>query len=176
VGVIDADQGLFSSDFRASERLAQLLVQVAGRAGRGARPGEVLIQTHCPEHPLLHTLVTQGYDAFARQLLTERERAGLPPYGALALLRAEAKEGALAEALLNEAAHAAAAAPGVSVLGPVPAPMARRAGRERRQLLLQAAERAPLRQALRHALAVIEASPDARRVRWSVDVDPVEMF
>ena len=176
VGVIDADQGLFSSDFRASERLAQLLVQVAGRAGRGARPGEVLIQTHCPEHPLLHTLVTQGYDAFARQLLTERERAGLPPYGALALLRAEAKDGALAEALLNEAAHAAAAAPGVSVLGPVPAPMARRAGRERRQLLLQAAERAPLRQALRHALAVIEASPDARRVRWSVDVDPVEMF
>ena len=92
MGIVDADQGLFGTDFRASERLAQSIVQVAGRAGRADRPGEVLIQTAWPEQPLLTLLVQKGYTAFAEQALTERREAHWPPYASLALLRAEAPQ------------------------------------------------------------------------------------
>ncbi|MCU0935998.1 MAG: primosomal protein N', partial [Gammaproteobacteria bacterium] len=139
VGVIDADGGLFSADFRAGERLAQRILQVAGRAGRGDRPGEVLIQTHHPEHPLLRSLLTEGYGAFAARLLAERREAGLPPYAAAALLRAEAVDEAAALAFLGEARDLLppqTAADPVQPLGPAPSPMERRAGRHRAQLLL----------------------------------------
>jgi len=181
VGVVDADGGLYSADFRATERLAQLLVQVAGRAGRGTRPGQVLIQTRFPDHPLLRTLVRDGYRAFASAALTEREAAQLPPFSHQALLRADAREMDQAQAFLEQAAgvvqrHQRSDPSGVEVWGPVPAPMARRGGRQRAQLLFQAAQRDRLHHAL-HAFAdQVHTLPNANRVRWSLDVDPVDLF
>ncbi|PWG64856.1 primosomal protein N' [Spiribacter halobius] len=173
VGIIDADQGLFGADFRAPERLAQLIVQVAGRAGRAERPGEVLIQTHHPEHPLLQTLIHHGYPAFAQAALAERQAAGLPPERSLALLRAEAPGAAAPRAFLD-AARNTAPATRVELLGPLPAPMERRAGRYRAQLMLQADARRDLHALLDVWLPRVAALPEARRVRWSIDVDPVE--
>ncbi len=179
VGILDVDQGLYGADFRATERLAQLVVQVAGRAGRGEHPGEVLLQTRHPEHPLLRTLLERGYPAFAEAHMAEREAAGLPPYGAVALLRAESVHAEapyrFLEAALAHGRAADAAAAGAELLGPVPAPMERREGRYRAQLMI----RAPTRGALQRFLAAwapgLEALEGGRRVRWSLDVDPVDM-
>ncbi|MBX3703333.1 MAG: primosomal protein N', partial [Steroidobacteraceae bacterium] len=139
VVVLAADQGLFGADFRASERLAQQIVQVAGRAGRGDRPGEVLIQTSYPEHPLLQCLIREGYDGFAARGLEERRAAGWPPYSHLALLRADAPARGEVRAFLQAALAAAPAPrpPGLRILGPAPAAMERRAGRHRAQLLIE---------------------------------------
>jgi primosomal protein N' (replication factor Y) len=177
VGIVDADRGLFSADFRAGERMAQLFVQVSGRAGRGEEPGRVLIQTHHPGHPLLHALIEGGYEAFAGTALEERRQAELPPFTNLALLRAE---------------HFAADAPGrfleearallerqrrrVQIFGPVPAPMERKAGRYRFHLLVQAARRPDLGEALRPWAQALEELPSGRKVRWSLDVDPQDMI
>jgi primosomal protein N' (replication factor Y) len=178
VGIVDADQGLFGTDFRSAERLAQTIVQVAGRAGRADRPGEVWLQTLFPDHPLLRVLLTEGYGAFARLALTERRQAGWPPWSALALVRAEAAERAPVFAFLEAvAAGARAGAPsGLEVLGPAAAPMERRAGRYRGQLLLKAAARQDLQRYLPAFRAGIAALPGQRRVRWSLDVDPAELF
>ncbi|WP_096363655.1 primosomal protein N' [Thiohalobacter thiocyanaticus] len=178
VGILEADQRLFSSDFRASERLAQLIVQVAGRAGRAERPGTVLIQTHHPDHPLLRRLVTEGYAAFAAAALAERRDTGLPPYASLALLRAEATDREAPREFLEQA-HALAlqqSGPEIEFWGPVPAPMEKRAGRYRAQLLVQSAARAALHRLLDAWIPVLAESPAARRIRWSVDVDPVDTF
>jgi primosomal protein N' (replication factor Y) len=174
VGILDADQGLFGSDFRSTERLGQLIVQVAGRAGRGEKPGVVFIQTHHPTHPLLQLLITEGYRNFAETLLRERFEAGLPPYAALALVRAETKAREATMAFLTEAKQQARASPvdGVAMLGPVPAPMERRNGRYRGHLLVHAPHRALLHRQLRVWIPQIENLKSARRVRWSVDVDP----
>lgn len=177
VAVVNADQGLFSTDYRASERLAQLIVQVAGRAGRAEKPGVVLIQTHHPQHPLLQQLAQSGYADFAVEALAERQAAQLPPYTYQALLRAEAEEASAAQNFL-----AAAAALGqpladeVELLGPVPAPMERRAGRYRAQLLLQARQRRSRHTFLQRWLDQVDALPAGRRVRWSLDVDPIDLF
>lgn len=177
VAVVGIDEGLFSADFRAPEKLAQLLIQVAGRAGRSHRAGEVVLQTHHPDHPLLATLLAGGYPAFAAAELAQREAAGFPPFAHLALLRAEAKQADLPEAFLRAArALLAAHAPAVTAHGPLPAPMPRRAGFRRAQLLLACAERPPLHAALDAALPAIRALPEARRVRWSLDVDPVDLY
>ncbi len=177
VAVLNADQGLFGTDFRASERLAQTIVQVAGRAGRADRPGEVLIQTHYPDHPLLATLLADGYDAFAQLALAEREAAGWPPFTALAVLRAEAVEPGAAGKFLRAARSAALALglPRVTLLGPAPPPMERRAGRYRGQLLLLADTRPPLHALLAAWLPRLEELPESRRARWALDVDPTEV-
>jgi primosomal protein N' (replication factor Y) len=177
VGVVDADGGLFSTDFRASEHLAQRIVQVAGRAGRGERPGQVLIQTHHPQHPLLQALVREGYSGFAVRALAERRQAALPPFSHAVLLRAQAPT---IEAALGFLDRARGVLPGglpdgLEVLGPVPAPMQRRAGRHRAQLLLQAGRRGPLHTLLERWLPDLEGLAGDRRLRWSVDVDPLEM-
>lgn len=176
VAILDADQGLFGADFRASERMAQLIVQVAGRAGRAQRAGEVVVQTHHPDHPLLRLLVNEGYPAFAAAALAEREAAGFPPYTAVALLRAEAAERRAPAGFLEHARQLAVAlaVPGVELWGPVPAPMERRAGRFRAQLMVQAAERGALHRLLEPWVAQLTRDPQARRVRWSLDVDPVD--
>lgn len=174
VAVVDTDGGLFSADFRGPERTAQLLLQVAGRAGRAKRSGEVLVQTHHPDHPLLHTLLHEGYGSFAKQLLAERQARGLPPYGHLALLRAEGRQPAPTEQFLADLRQCMLPS-GVTALGPLPAPMARRAGRYRAQLLLAASERRPLHHALTQLLDTAEHHPLAGRLRWSVDVDPQDM-
>jgi primosomal protein N' (replication factor Y) len=178
VGVVDTDQGLFSADFRAPERLAQLVLQVAGRAGRADKPGEVLIQTHHPDHPLLQQLVGQDYLAFADAALAERQDAGLPPFSSLALLRAEAPDRDAPGRFLEEAAALAREAdlPGVELFGPVSAPMERRQGRYRAQLLLQAAARADLHRLLGPWTPRLEQLKSARKVRWSLDVDPLDMM
>jgi primosomal protein N' (replication factor Y) len=175
VAVLNADQGLFGADFRASERLAQQIVQVAGRAGRGERPGEVLIQSAHPENPLLTSLIQEGYEGFARRALEERRAAGWPPYSRLALLRADAPDRAAVYAFLHEAAAAAPAAQGLRLLGPAPAAMERRAGRYRAQLLVEAAARPALKQFLDAWLARVEQLRHPRPLRWSVDVDPIEV-
>jgi primosomal protein N' (replication factor Y) len=182
VAILDADGGLYSADFRASERMAQLIVQVAGRAGRAEEPGKVIIQSHLADHPLLVQLTEQGYPAFAEQALSERRSAGLPPFAHLALLRAEAHKPGQAEAFLDEACSYAEQLqqelqlPTIELLGPVPAPMERRAGRHRAQLLLQAGSRAPLHKLLGAWLPILEAMPGGRAVRWSLDVDPIDLF
>ncbi len=182
VSILDADGGLFSADFRASERMAQLIVQVAGRAGRAEEPGKVIIQTHLADHPLLVQLTEQGYFAFAEQALSERRAAGLPPFCHLALLRAEAHKPGQAEGFLDEACTEAElllselTLTGIELLGPVPAPMERRAGRYRAQLLVQANARAPLHKLLNYWLTALEKMPSGRAVRWSLDVDPIDLF
>ena len=178
VVVLNADQGLFGIDFRSSERLAQSIVQVAGRAGRAEQPGEVLIQTEYPEHPLLERLTTGGYDAFAAAALEERREAGWPPYARIAVLRAEAPRREPAHHFLEQARARAspAADTKVEILGPAAAPMERRAGHHRAQLLLRAPGHAALQRLLAVWLPEIEALPEARRVRWSIDVDPLELF
>ena len=178
VAILDCDHGLFGSDFRAPERMAQLITQVAGRAGRRERPGEVLIQTHHPEHPLLDTLLREGYGRFARTMLTERREAALPPHTHMALIRSEAVDAEAPKAFLEAVREAGEAQCGDDVLlmGPVPAPMERRAGRYRAQLLLQAAQRSPLHALLRRLVPVLPDLPGARRARWSVDVDPQDML
>ena len=178
VVVLNADQGLFGTDFRAAERLAQTIVQVAGRAGRAERPGEVLIQTEYPEHPLLQQLINGGYDAFAAAALAEREQAHWPPFARVALLRAEA---AGREAPIAFLEHARALADGckvsgIEVLGPAAAPMERRAGHYRAQLLLHAPSHGPLQRLLAQWIPLLEETPIARKVRWALDVDPLELF
>lgn len=176
--ILDGDQGLFGVDFRAGERMAQLIIQVAGRAGRAEQSGEVLIQTHHPDHPLLRTLLTEGYHHFAAAALAERREAELPPYVNLALLRAEATSADTPSRFLTEAMALAAqlGIPEVSLLGPIPSPMERRAGRYRAQLLVQAAQRADLHRLLDVWLPPLTQLPSGRKVRWSIDVDPMEMI
>jgi primosomal protein N' (replication factor Y) len=177
VSIIDADGGFFSSDFRALERMGQLLLQVAGRAGRMEKPGKVIIQTHHPDHPLLHQLLQESYQQFAGALLQERAEACLPPYRFFALFRCEAH-------VLEHANHFMCAVRArlqpttkqLQLLGPVPAPMPRRAGRHRVQLLVQADNRVILQKFLKTAITEIDKISNKSRVRWSLDVDPVEMF
>ena len=177
VAVLDADGGFLSPDFRGAERTAQTIVQVAGRAGRGARAGEVWIQTHNPDNPNLVALVETGYAGFAAAELAGRSSARLPPFAAMAIVRAESADSAAADALLRRVVAtlraASMAAGALEVAGPVPSPLARRGGRHRHQCLAIAARRAPLHR----ALAALEAADiRAANVRWSIDVDPYDAF
>jgi len=177
VVIVHADQGLFSADFRASERLAQTIVQVSGRAGRASRPGEVLIQTEFPEHPLLRSLLDRGYDGFAEAALDERKAASWPPFSRLALLRADAPKLETALQFLLDARTAGEpVADGVELLGPVPATMARRAGRFNAQLLAQSASRVHLQRFLSSWIGGLEGTRRDSRVHWSVDVDPNDLY
>lgn len=175
--VVNADAGLYASDFRALEHSAQLLVQVAGRAGRASHPGRVLVQTLHTDDPHLRLLADQGYDALAEQLLEERRAAALPPFRFLALLRMESPKEEAATALGREAADmlrqwVAEHAPDVNCMGPVPAPMERRQNRYHMQLMLSAGRRSQLHAACARLTSWLEAKPEARRIRWSLDVDP----
>jgi len=177
VGVLGADNALYSADFRATERLFALLEQVSGRAGRASLPGEVLVQTDFPDHPVYAALVAHDYDRLAQALLRERELLGLPPFAHLALLTAEAPSRAAVDAFLQRAfdaarAIAASAHPGCEVYPPVTAALPRRAGLERGQILVQSTRRASLHELLpRWRAELAHAGP--RRVRWSLDVDPL---
>ena len=187
--ILDADQGLFASDYRATERLAQTITQVAGRAGRAARPGEVLVQTEYPEHPLLTRLISEGYDGFAASALQERREAAWPPFSRLAMLRAEDKDTARLDAFLRSALDSGrslgAAAAGTStagsaesvlkILGPATALIARRADYFRAHLLIEAESRAVLQRFLSRWLPVVESLPKPAGMRWSIDVDPLEV-
>jgi len=175
VAVLDADGGLFSDNFRGQEHMGQLLTQVAGRAGRGSLVGEVIIQTYNSTHPTLQALVQDGYNTFARRLLEERKQGRLPPFAYMALIRAEANNRALPERFLNAIRTAASQyTAGASVIGPMPAPMEKRSGMFRFQLLLDARHRPALQQVLATLMPILESHGDSRKLRWSVDVDPVD--
>jgi primosomal protein N' (replication factor Y) (superfamily II helicase) len=176
VVVLNADQGLFSTDFRAPERVAQSIIQVAGRAGRGNKPGDVLIQTEYPEHPLLVSLLDEGYDGFARTALAERAAAAWPPFAHVAVLRASAVELPPVIEFLRAARKLARPPRDLKLLGPAPAAMARRAGRHHAQLLLEAGERAPLHRLLTEWLPRVEELKMPRDLRWSLDIDPLDLF
>jgi primosomal protein N' (replication factor Y) len=177
VGIVDIDGGLFSADFRGPERSGQLLVQVAGRAGRADKLGTVYIQTHCPEHPALQALVNDGYQPFARQLLAERQLFSLPPISFSAVIRADATSLEGAEAFLKHIR--ASLAPGDtswSIVGPLPAPMTRKAGRFRAALILQSERRSLLHRQLHAACHIGDQLSKPQNLRWSVDVDPIDLF
>ncbi len=178
VGIIDVDSALFSADFRASERMGQLIIQVAGRAGRAEHAGEVLLQTHHPAHPLLLELLQKGYGSFAKTLLAEREITTLPPFGYMALLRAEAVKPEAALAFLNDVKNIIGTLkmPHIESQGPNFANMARKAGVHRAQLLLSSPQRANLQNLLKHLRQKLESLKSKQRVRWSIDVDPMEII
>ncbi|HET7198444.1 MAG TPA: primosomal protein N', partial [Burkholderiales bacterium] len=171
--VLNADHALLSTDYRAAERLFAVLVQVAGRAGRRERPGEVLVQTRYPSHPLFTALAAHDFAGFAEAQLAERERAGFPPFVFEAALRAEAKDLATAIAFLERCAALAEPPAGVRVFDPVPHVITRRAGYERAQLVMQSASRPALQSHLSALSASLFESPP-RHVRWHLDVDPIE--
>ena len=175
VGIINADQGLFGSDFRSDERMAQSIVQVAGRAGREQALGEVLVQTAFPDHRFWQRLIDAGYAGVSADALDERQSAHWPPFSRLALIRSAAHRRSDAHAFLDTARRLIEH-DNVRVLGPVDAVMARKAGRYRAQLLLQSADRRALHGALARLRPALEAHPAARKVRWSIDVDPIELF
>lgn len=178
VGLIDVDGALFCADFRAAERFAQLYTQVSGRAGRAGKRGEVLLQTHHPDHPLLQTLLHQGYDAFARQAIAERKTVFLPPFTYHAMFRADDHDNRQASQFLQQLREHLAATQtedgALWVLGPVPALAAKRSGRFRWQLLLQHPSRQRLQQILYGLRQYISTMPQAPKVKWTLDVDPIE--
>ena len=175
VGVVNADAALYSTDFRAAEKLFAQLTQVAGRAGRGTVPGEVLIQTNFPDHPLYEAVRRQDYASFAETALAERREAGFPPFAYQALLRAEAKDRDVVDRFLGQAAQAARRIVSkVEVYEPVPAPIARVAGRERGHLLVQSAAREDLQRFLDDWEPQLSTA-DSSKVRWALDIDPLDL-
>ena len=177
VGVVGADASLHAADFRAPERLFQQLMQVGGRAGRGELPGEVLIQTEYPMHPLYLHLARHDFDAFARMALQERRAAGFPPFTHQAMLRADAPALQDAVEFLRHARRLAEerAPEGLRLYDPVPMRMTRLARRERAQLLVESDQRAPLQAFLADWVAVLYRQRTARELRWQLDVDPLEV-
>lgn len=177
VAILDIDSAFFSADFRAIERMGQLITQVAGRAGREKSQGHVVIQTLQPKFPLLQTLINDGYHVFAEQLLQERKLANLPPFSYQILFRAETKQESQAIDFLSYVKTMAAAQNSdCKLLGPVPAPMEKRQGAYRAQLLLQHDSRAKLNKLSSYLVAKIEANPLAKKIRWSIDVEPEDLF
>jgi primosomal protein N' (replication factor Y) len=172
--VLNADSSLLSSDYRASERTFAQLQQVAGRSGRANLPGEVLIQTRYPDHPLDRSLVDHDFTGFARSLLAERRETGFPPYVFEAALRAEDRDAARALHFLQSAVERAPRSrASITVFDPAPMSLARLAGMERAQILLQSRSRPRLQTFLREWSAALYQMP-ARGVRWHLDVDPIE--
>lgn len=177
VGVLDADQGLYSADFRAMETLAQLVTQVTGRAGRGDKKGEVLIQTDQPQHDFWKQLIRHGYRSAAEDLLAQRQQMQMPPVCSWAVIRAESKERELAQQFLQEVLQLMqTTTQQVILLGPVPAIMERKGGRYRAQLLLMSEQRKFLHQLLDQTLPAVAKLKLARKLRWSVDIDPVDLI
>ena len=194
VVILDADSGLFSADFRGMEKTAQLILQVAGRAGRGDKPGEVWIQTLYADHPQLNMLLEGGYHGLAANLLQERKHIQLPPYSFMALLRTECSDKQLAEQVQNQAREfiqnwlnqywqgnllslneSQPDTTPVTLLGPFPAPMERRNGRFRQQMQIMSHERNSLHRVLDPLVHFLEGLKGIQKVRWNLDIDPIDM-
>ena len=177
VVVVNADQGLFSNDFRGSERLAQNIIQVAGRAGREKKKGQVIIQTEYPDHPFWPLLFQGGYKEIVEMTLMDRKSANWPPYSFIVLIRAQSHRKKYTWSFLEEAKKILISQkPNFSILGPVSAPMEKKASHYRGQLLLQSKGRKSLNQSLKMFIDEIERKKFVRRVKWSIDVDPIELF
>lgn len=177
VGIIDTDQALFSLDYRASERMAQIFMQVSGRAGRKDTPGDVIVQTRYPNHPLIKELAGHNYRQFAQLLLKERQQAKLPPFSFQALIRAEAVQKQAAVKFLSIARKElqVIAKNALDIYGPIMAPMEKRGGRYRLQLLIQADNRKAIQKFLSPWITLLDQLPEARGVKWSVDIDPYDI-
>jgi primosomal protein N' (replication factor Y) len=176
VGLLDVDGALFSADFRAPERFGQLYTQVSGRAGRADKPGKVLLQTHQSDNPILRDLLKRGYGEFARSQLKERQQALLPPAWHMVLIRAEAHLAEDADAFLARTSELLPQDKDFEIIGPIPAPLDRKAGKYRRQLILQAKSRQRLQTEFERVLAQIEQIPESKRCRWSIDRDPQDLM
>lgn len=175
VAILDMDGALFSFDFRATEQMAQLLVQVSGRAGRDSKPGSVAVQTYFPGHPLLQDLVNNGYDHFARTALQERKQTRLPPFSFQALIRAEAKYPSYPEQFLTDLVQTQQRHMTCEFAGPVPAAMEKKAGNYRYHLIIQSQSRKELHRCINDLLACADASESKNKVRWSLDIDPQDL-
>lgn len=176
--ILNADAGLFSSDFRGLERTGQLIMQVSGRAGRGNKEGQVVIQTYNPQHTILQTLITNNYTQLLETLLTERKALKLPPFEHLAMVRAESANSKDCERLLQAARHLIelyTPSSDFQILGPIPAPMERKQGRFRWQLLSKSSQRSTLHKTINILLQYLENKKIPRHIRWSIDVDPQDM-
>lgn len=177
VVILDIDGALFSSDFRTLERMGQLITQVAGRAGRAELPGHVILQTQHPDHPLLTTLLYQGYHALSDILLEERKQSMLPPFGYQILFKAASKNPTNAIKFLTWVKEQTIYTNQVvKVLGPIPAPIEKKASYFRAQLLLQSNNRKHLHKASELIIAKIDEYKNLRKIRWSVDVDPLDFY
>lgn len=180
VAILDIDQGLYSIDFRAPERLAQLIVQVSGRAGREEKKGQVILQTAHPEDETLNVLLNTGYSGFAQKALFERKELLMPPYAYQALIRAESNRVENYQSFLEYCFQVMSSAQKgnnqVQFLGPVPAPMEKKAGKFRGQLLIQSSQRKGLHHLLNELIHIVEINKAAQRVRWSIDIDPQELY
>lgn len=179
VVILDGDQGLVSPDFRALEQMGQLITQVAGRSGRAEKPGMVEIQSHRPDHPMLQTLITRGYEGFAKDLLELRKTANLPPYTFTAQFRAESKRSEICVDFLKQVAGCVRKAANnkqlpINIVGPHPATIERVNDRYRYNTLIVSTSRAALKSCLQLALTEIDALALGKRTRWSLDIDPVE--
>lgn len=186
VAILDIDQGLYSVDFRAPERLAQLIVQVSGRAGREEKKGQVVLQTSHPEDEMLNTLLDSGYAGFAEKVLNERKELLLPPYAYQAMIRAESHKIENYQSFLEYCFQALSSIKqrlpkiqnstrSIQLLGPVPAPMEKKAGKYRGQLLVQTEQRKILHYLFNELIKMVEADKAAQRVRWSIDIDPQDL-
>jgi primosomal protein N' (replication factor Y) len=167
--VVDADLGLAGGDLRAAERSFQQIQQVAGRAGRGDKPGRVYVQTHDPDAPVIAALVNGDVAGFYSAETDARREAAMPPFGRLAAIVVSAEESSEAESVARRIGHAAPEVEGMAVFGPAPAPMAMLRGRHRQRLLVHARRSLDVQDVIRDWLADIEWST---KVRVSVDVDP----
>ncbi|MEK7779141.1 MAG: primosomal protein N', partial [Pseudomonadota bacterium] len=174
IGILNSDNSLYSTDFRASERLFAQLMQISGRAGRSNNKGQVLIQTEFPDHPLYQALQKQNFDALAKNLLIERKIAGFPPYVHQAVLRAEAHRIETVIDFLSTAAKLAKDYESIELFDPVPAQMLRLKGMERGHLLVQSASRKQLQIFLLQWQKQLSTVP-TQKIRWVLDVDPVEL-
>ncbi len=173
VGIWDIDVGLFSADLRARERMGQLLTQVSGRSGRGDRRGEVLIQTYYPENPLFEPLLQHDYRSFAADLLVERKKTRLPPFGFVAVIRCDSAYADRAEGQLQVMASFLVQTGKVRVLGPIPALLSRRAGKHRYMIIVQADKRSHLHETL---TPLHQHYPrEAKQVSWHIDIDPADL-
>ena len=177
VVILDADSGLMSADFRSHERMGQLLTQVAGRSGRGKINGQVMVQTHQPDHPVLDQLFNQGYRSLAQQLLSHRQQGQLPPFKSLAVIRAESIYPQLALDFLNLARsiNEQHITSDTQLLGPLPALMEKRSGRYRFILQITSTQRSHLQQLLFQVAMALENTKKDNKIRWSIDVDPQEL-
>jgi len=178
VAIIDVDSALFSNDFRGEERMAQLLTQVGGRAGRAGTSGRVILQTHYPDHPALQAILQKPYAEHAREILAGREATGMPPAGKLLMLRPDAADADTGEQFLQSLRTQAQSQlpPGTSLIGPLPSPMQRRAGKFRSQLMVTADSPKSAQAVARLLVSVAETLPVKRGMKWSIDVDPQDVF
>ncbi len=178
IAILDIDSALFSSDFRSTERMGQLITQVAGQANRNNQTGHVILQTHHPEHPLLTTLITNGYASLTRMLLLERQTATLPPFSYQILFRAHSHKPLVALKFLQQLKMNATKlnlASHIQLLGPIPAPIEKQCNTFRAQLLLTAKKRTQLHKLCKQLVVHIKNSSLRSSINWSIDIDPIEM-